>query len=137
VLWIGQKGLWPIYLGPIQSKAQTPCLTTLLVTHPFPTRGVHRASEVGSNEPHSLSACSRNKLSGGYTSHNFITAEARCAITTALQPSTSINRGLITVPKVESNSSSKTLTLWSLLTWASECLQVHTPHPILTHSTTT
>ncbi|AES63720.1 hypothetical protein MTR_2g012490 [Medicago truncatula] len=32
----------------------------------------------------------------------------RCVITTALQSSTSINMGLIAVPKVESNSSSKT-----------------------------
>jgi len=77
------------------------------VTHPFPTRGVHGASETGSNEPQRLSARSCNKLSGGYTSHDFVTARARCAITTALQPSTSINRGLIAVPKVESNFSSK------------------------------
>jgi len=107
LFWTGQKDLWPIYLGPIQSKAQTPCLATLLATHPFPTRGVHGASETGSIEPQRLSARSRNKLSSGYTSHDFITARARCAITTALQPSTSINRGLVAVPKVESNSSSK------------------------------
>ena len=107
MFWAGQKDLWPIYLSPIQSKAQTPCLATLLATHRFPIRGVHRASETGSNKPHRLSARSLNKLSGGYTSHDFVTARARCAITTALQPSTSINRGLIAVPKVESNSSSK------------------------------
>ena len=107
MFWAGQKDLWPIYLSPIQSKAQTPCLATLLATHRFPIRGVHRASETGSNKPQRLSARSLNKLSGGYTSHDFVTARARCAITTALQPSTSINRGLIAVPKVESNSSSK------------------------------
>jgi len=74
---------------------------------PLSHKGVHGASETGSNEPQRLSARSLNKLSGGYTSHDFVTARARCAITTALQPSTSINRGLIAVPKVESNSSSK------------------------------
>ena len=107
LFWTGQKDLWPIYLGLIQSKAQTPCLETLLVTHPFPTRGVHGASETVSNEPQRLFARSRNKLSCSYTSHDLVVAKARCAITTALQPSTSINRGLIAVPKVESNSSSK------------------------------
>jgi len=66
---------------------------------------VHGASKTGSNEPQRLSAHSHNKLSGGYTSHDFVTARARCAITTALHPFTSINRGLIAVPKVESNSS--------------------------------
>jgi len=70
-------------------------------------KGVHGASETGSNEPQRLSARSRNKLFGGYTSHDFVTARTKCAITTALQPSTAINRGLIAVPKVESNSSSK------------------------------
>jgi hypothetical protein len=35
---------------------------------------------------------SRNKLFGGYTSHDFVTAGARCASPTALQLSTSINR---------------------------------------------
>jgi len=107
VFWTGQKDLWPIYLGPIQSKAQTPCLATLLATHPLSHRGVHGASETGSNEPQRLSARSHNKLSSGYSSHDFVTARARCIITTALQPSTSINRGLIAVPKVESNFSSK------------------------------
>jgi hypothetical protein len=50
---------------------------------------------------------SRNKLSGGYTSHDFVTAGARCASPTTLQLSTSINRGLIVVPKVEFFYSSK------------------------------
>ena len=66
----------------------------------FPQGGA-RSEQTGSNEPQRLSARSRNKLFGGYTSHDFVTARARCAITTALQPSTSINRGLIAVPKVE------------------------------------
>ena len=74
---------------------------------PLSHKGVHGASETGSNEPQRLSARSRNKLPGSYTSHDFVTARVRCAITTALHPSTSINRGLIVVPKVESNSSSK------------------------------
>ena len=107
MFWTGQKELWPIYLGPILLQAQIQCLPTLLATHPFPVRGVHGASKTGSNEPQRLSARSRNNLSGGYTSHDFVTARAWCAITTALQPSTSIYRGLIDVPKVESNSSSK------------------------------
>jgi len=74
---------------------------------PLSQKGVHGASETGSNEPQRLSGRSRNKPSSGYTSHDFATSKARCAITTALQPSTSINRGLIAVPKVELNSSSK------------------------------
>jgi len=93
------KGPLAHLLRPIQSKAQTPRLATLLATHPFPTRGVHEAGETGSNEPQRLSARSRNKLYGGYTFHNFVTARARCAITTALQPSTFINRRLIAVPR--------------------------------------
>jgi len=95
-----EKELWPIYLGPIQSKAQIPHLTALLTTHPFLARGVHGASKTGSNEPQRLSTHSRNNLSGGYTSHDFVTARAWYAITTALQPSTSIYRGLIVVPKL-------------------------------------
>jgi len=103
----GQKELWLIYLGPILLKAQIPRLTTLLATHPFSVRRVHRASKTGSNEPQRLSARSRNNLYGGYTSHDFVTVRAWCAITMALQPSTSIYRGLIAIPKVESISSSK------------------------------
>jgi len=86
-------------------------------------KGGARSERAGSNEPQRLSARSRNKLFGGYTSHDFVTARARCAITTAMQPSTSINMGLIAVPKVESNSSSR----------PSLPLQ----EGILTHSTTT
>jgi len=78
MFWIGQKGV------PL-----------------FPTKGVHGANETGSNEPQRLFARSRNKHSSGYTSHDFVTARAWCAVTTALQLSTSINRGLNAVPKVE------------------------------------
>jgi len=87
--------MW-VYLGPIQSEAQIPHLTTLLAVPLFPAKGVHEA-----NKPQRLFARSHNKLSGGYTSHYFVTARAWCAITTALQPSTSITRGLNAVPKVE------------------------------------
>jgi len=59
-------------------------LAILLVVPLFPAKGVHGANETGSNEPQRLFARSRNKLSGGYTSHDFITAKAGCAITTAL-----------------------------------------------------
>lgn len=38
VFWTGQKDIWPIYLGPIRSKAQTSRLTKLLATSPFQTR---------------------------------------------------------------------------------------------------
>jgi len=86
LFWTGQKDLWPIYLGPIKSEAQIPHLAALLATHPFPAKGVHEASKTGSNEPQRLFACSHNKLTGGYTSHDFITARAWCAITTALRP---------------------------------------------------
>ena len=40
VFWTGQKDLWPIYLGPIQSKAQIPRFATLVATHPFPAKPV-------------------------------------------------------------------------------------------------
>jgi len=86
----------------MQSKAQTPRLATLLATYPFCAKGVYKASKTGSKEPQRLSARSRNYFSSGYTSHDFITIGPRCAITTALQPSTSIYRGLLVVPKVES-----------------------------------
>jgi hypothetical protein len=111
LLWTGQKELWPIYLGPIQSKAQTPRLAALLVTHPFPARGVHGASKTGLNEPQRLFARSHNNLSGGYTSHDFVTARAWCAITTALQPSTSIYRGTHRSPQGRINLPLLILTL--------------------------
>jgi len=76
-------------------------LAILLAVPLFPAKRVHRANETGSNEPQRLFARSRNKLYGGYTSHDFVTARAWCAITTALQLSTSTNRGLNAVPKVE------------------------------------
>jgi len=40
---------------------------------------------------HNVFAHSRNYFSGGYTSHDLVTAGPRCAITTALQSSTSIH----------------------------------------------
>ena len=46
----------------------------------FPAKGVHEANKTGSNEPQRLFARSRNKLSGGYTSHDFVTAIAGCVI---------------------------------------------------------
>jgi len=49
-------------------------------------KGVPGASKTGSNEPQRLFARSRNKLSGGYTSHDFVTVKAWGVITTALQP---------------------------------------------------
>lgn len=55
------KGYLTHLLRPNTSKAQTPRLATLFATHPFPARGVHGASEIGSNEPQRLSARSRNK----------------------------------------------------------------------------
>jgi len=76
-------------------------LAILLAVSLFSAKGVHGANETGSNEPQCLFARSRTKFSGGYTSHDFVTARARCAITTALQLSTSINRGLNALPKVE------------------------------------
>jgi len=140
VFWTGQKDLRLIYSGPIQSKAQISSLTILLATYASITRGVHRACKTSSNEPQRLFARSRNNLSGGYTSHDFVTARPKCAITTALQPSTSIYRGLLAVPKVESTLP---LNPHSLI---STNLSVGAPagtHPspfqeaLLTHSSTT
>jgi len=59
-------------------------LAILLAVPLFPAKGVHGANKTGSNEPQHLFARSRNKLSGGYTFHDFVTARAGCAITTAL-----------------------------------------------------
>ena len=78
-----------------------------VTTHPFPARRVDGANKNGSNEPQRLFARSSNKLFGGYTSHDFVTARAWCAITTTLQPSTSLYRGLLAIPKVEHFSPSK------------------------------
>jgi len=95
--------------GPLANTIQSPntMFDNITCDTPPPRGGVRGASETGSKEPQRLSARSRNKLFGGYTSHDFVIARSRCATTTALQLSTSINRGLIAVPKVESNSSSK------------------------------
>jgi len=60
------KGSFPIYLCPIQSKAQIPYLATLLATQTFLAKGVHGPSETGSNEPQRLFSRSRNKLSRSY-----------------------------------------------------------------------
>jgi len=87
---------------PNMIQAQIPHLATFLATHPFPVRGVHGANETSSNEQQRLFTHSRESLSGGYTSHDFVTVGHTCAITTALQPPTSIYRGLLTIPKVES-----------------------------------
>jgi len=62
---------------------------------PLLREGVYGASRTGSNEPQRLFARSRNYFNGGYTSHDFVTDGPRCVITTALQPSTSIYRGLL------------------------------------------
>jgi hypothetical protein len=95
-------------IGPLlrPNTIQSPNFTfgVIACNIPFLCEGVHKANETGSNEPQRLfarSARSRNKLSGGYTSHDFVTARAKCASSTALQPSTSINRGLSALPKVE------------------------------------
>ncbi len=85
---------------------QSPNSTFGIIAHNVPPclKGGARSKETGSNEPQRLfahSARSRNKCSGGHTSHDFVTARARCASSTALQLSTSINRGLTAVPKVE------------------------------------
>ena len=84
MFWTGQKDFMPICLGPIQSQAQTPRLANLLATYPLSVRKMHGASRTGSNEPQRLFARSRNYFAGGYTSHDFVTAGPKCAITTAL-----------------------------------------------------
>lgn len=101
------KGYLTHLLRPNTSKAQTPRLATLFATHPFPARGVHGASEIGSNEPQRLSACSCNKLSVGYPFHDFVTARARCVPSQRLCNPPPLYMGLLTIPKVESISSSK------------------------------
>ena len=64
LFWTGQKELWPIYLCPIQSKAQIPRLAVLLVTHPFPARGVHGARRTGSKEPVQIVPLQERPLQG-------------------------------------------------------------------------
>jgi len=100
---------------------------------------VHGQNETGSSRPQRLFARSHNNLSGGYASHDFVTAKAWCSITTALQPSTSIYRGLVAIPKVESSLSKPSLSDLYLLERQSVCR--YTPPPFqeafLKHSTTT
>jgi len=100
----------------------------------------HGANETGSSRPQRLFARSRNNLSGGYTSHDFVTARAWCAITTALQPSTSIYRGLVVVPKVESSLSLNPLSLISTYLSVGVSVGTHPPpfqEAFLKHFTTT
>jgi len=114
-------------------------LATLLAIHLFPAKGVYEASETGSSEPQRLFARSHNNLSGGYTSHDFVTARAWCAITTTLQPSTSIYRGLVEVPKVESSSPLNPHSLISTDLSVGVSAGTHpsaVPRVFLTHSTT-
>jgi hypothetical protein len=89
-------------LRPNTIQAQIPHLATLLATHPFPATCVHGAIETSSNELKYLFACCRESLSSSYTSHDFVTVGHTYAITMALQPPTSIYKGLLAVPKVES-----------------------------------
>jgi len=96
------KGVLAHLLGPNTVQSPNTTFGNITCDTPFPREGGHRANETGSSRPQRLFARSHNNLYGGYTSHDFITARAWCAITTALQPSTSIYRGLVAVPKVES-----------------------------------
>jgi len=101
LFWIGQKDFRP-------NTNPSPNTTFGKLTCDIPPLcegGVHGAGRTGSNVPQRLFARSRNYFSSGYTSYDFVTAGPRCAITTALQPSTSIYRGLSAAPKVESLSS--------------------------------
>ena len=119
----------------MQSEAQIPHLATLLTIPLFPAKGVH-----GANEPQRLFALSRNKLSGGYTSLDFVTARVWCAITAALQPSTAINRGLNAVPKREHFFLSNPHTLISTDLSVGAPAGTHhstVPRSILRHFTTT
>jgi len=106
------KDLGPIYLGPIQSKPKCH-IWQYYSQHTLPREGVLRANETGSNEPQRLFPCSHESLPGGYTSHDFVTVRRVCVITTALQPPSSIYRGLLAVPKVESIFSLNPLSLIS------------------------
>ena len=101
------KGVLAHLLRPNTIQSPNTTFDSITCNTPLPHEGVRGASRTGSNEPQRLSARSRNNLSNGYTSHDFVTARAWCAITTTLQPSNSIYRGLAAVPKVESISSSK------------------------------
>jgi len=68
---------------------------------PPPCEGVLGANETSLNELQRLLPRSRESLPGGYTSHDFVTVGRVCVITTALQPPSSIYKGLLAVPKVE------------------------------------
>lgn len=126
LFWTGQKDLKPNTI-----QGQTPRLAMLLAIHPFPARGVHQSSETSSNELQRLFARSHIYLSGGYTSQDFVTACRRCAITTALQPSTYIYiyKGFLTVPKVESTLPLNHHFLISTDLSVGAPAGTHTPHP--------
>ena len=89
-------------LGPNTVQAQTPRLAIFTRNTLVPHEGVHGANETSSNRLQRLFPRSRESLSGGYTSLDSVTSGHTCAITTALKPPTSIYRGLLAVPKVES-----------------------------------
>jgi len=135
------KDLRPIYIDPIQFKLKFRVWQHYLQHTPSPWgRGVHGANKTSSNELQRLFARSRESLPDGYTSHDFVTTRHTCVITTALQPSTSIYRGLIVVPKVESTLSLNPHSLISTGLSVRVPAGTHTPsfqEASLTHSTTT
>jgi len=133
------KGLLTHLLRPKSIWSSNTTFGNFTCGTPLSREGVHGANKTGSNKPQRLFARSRNKLSGGYTSRDYVTTRAWCAIT-ALQPSTSINRGLNAIPKVEHFFLSKPS--YSDLYWL-ECRSAYrytppsVPRSILKHFTTT
>jgi len=132
------KGVLAHLLRPNATQSPNTTFGNITCGTPFPAKGVHEASETGSSEPQRLFARSRNNLSSGYISHDFVTAIAWCAITTALQPSTSIYMGLVAIPKVESSSplNHHSLISTDLSVGVSAGTPPDVPRVFLTHSTT-
>jgi len=76
------KGILAHLLRPNTTKSPNTTFVNITYGTPLPREGVHGASKTGSNEPQRLSTRSHNNLSGGYTSHDFVTARCNTLIST-------------------------------------------------------
>jgi len=104
LFWTGQRpGLKSLRL--IKKSSSNAAFGNLLATHPFPHEGGAQSNwDLFKRTVTSLFPRSREYLTGGYTSYDFVTVRHTCAITTALHSPTSINKRLLATSKVESLS---------------------------------
>jgi len=77
-------------LGPITNQAQIPHLAVYSQHTPSLRGGGRSNTDKFKQTVTSLYPCSREYITGGYTSHDFVTTEHTYSITTALHSHTSI-----------------------------------------------